>query len=151
MLFRKANIEECQIVTDIVQNTKAEIYPYYYPKEVVEFFANLHCYEHVLEDINNDIVYVLEDKGEIVGTGSFKENHITRVYVLPKYQGKGYGKYIVEQLETLMCEYEEITLDASLPACQFYEHMGYKTHHHDSWNCENGVVLVYDIMTKKTK
>ena len=60
MLFRKANIEECQIVTDIVQNTKAEIYPYYYPKEVVEFFANLHCYDHVLEDINNDIVYVLE-------------------------------------------------------------------------------------------
>ena len=68
MLFRKATIEDCQLVTDIVQNTKAEIY-----------------------------------------------------------------------------------LDASLPACQFYEHLGYKTHHHDSWKCENGVVLVYDVMTKKIK
>lgn len=151
MLFRKAVTDECQIVTDIVQNTKAEIYPGYYPEEVVDFFASLHCYEHVLDDINSGMVYILEDKDVIVGTGSYKDNHITRVYVLPKYQGKGYGKYIVEQLEALMCECEEITLDASLPACLFYEHLGYKTHHHDSWNCENGVVLVYDIMTKKMK
>ena len=63
MLFRKATIEDCQIVTDIVQNTKAEIYPFYYPKGVVDFFANLHCYEHVLEDIRSGIVYVLEDDG----------------------------------------------------------------------------------------
>ena len=96
-------------------------------------------------------MYVLEDDGTIVGTGSYKDNHITRVYVLPIYQGKGYGKYIVEQLELLMCEYEEIYLDASLPACQFYEHLGYRTHHHDSLKCENGVVLVYDVMTKKIK
>lgn len=49
-----------------------------------------------------------------------------------------------------MNDYEEIILDASLPACQFYEHLGYRTHHHESWKCENGVVLVYDIMTKLT-
>lgn len=151
MLFRKARVEDCQLVTDIVQNTKAEIYPYYYPKEVVDFFANLHCYEHVSDDIGCGTVYVLEENGTIVGTGSYKNNHITRVYVLPIYQGKGYGKYIVEQLELLMCGYEEIYLDASLPACQFYEHLGYKTHHHDSLKCENGVVLVYDVMTKKIK
>ena len=148
MLFRKATKVECQIVTDIVQTTKAEIYPYYYPKEVVDFFANLHCYEHVMDDINSGTVYVLEDDGIIVGTGSYKGNHITRVYVLPIYQGKGYGKYIVEQLELLMSNYDELSLDASLPACQFYEHLGYRTQYHDSWKCENGVVLVYDIMTK---
>ena len=68
-------------------------------KLFVDFFANLHCYEHVLEDISSGIVYVLEDNGTIVGTGSYKDNHITRVYVLPVYQGNGYGKYIVEKLE----------------------------------------------------
>lgn len=40
---------------------------------------------------------------------------------------------------------DEICPDASLPACKFYENLGYKTHHHDSWRCENGVVLVYDV------
>lgn len=74
MIFRKAIQSECQIVTDIVHNTIMEIYPLYYPKEIVDFFATLHCYEH----------------------------------------------------------------------------LGYRTHHHDSWKCENGVVLVYDIMTKLT-
>ena len=40
---------------------------------------------------------------------------------------------------------------ATKEACQFYEHLGYRTQHHDSWKCENGVVLVYDIMTKNIK
>lgn len=51
----EAIIEDCQIVTDIVQDTKAEIYPFYYPKEVVDFFANLHCYEHLVEKYNFDM------------------------------------------------------------------------------------------------
>lgn len=35
MLYRKAVIDDCSAVTSVVQNTKAEIYPKYYPKEVV--------------------------------------------------------------------------------------------------------------------
>ncbi len=112
------------------------------------FFANLHCFDHVMQDIVNGLVYVLEVEGRIVGTGSFQGNHITRVYILPDSQGKGYGKYIVEQLEGMLDEYDEITLDASLPACAFYEHLGYLTDHHERYECENGAVLVYDIMKK---
>ena len=29
--------------------------------------------------------------GEVVGTGSRIDDHITRVYVLPEHEGKGYG------------------------------------------------------------
>ena len=29
----------------------------------------------------------------MVGTGSRDGNHITRVYVLPEFQGKGYGSF----------------------------------------------------------
>ena len=112
------------------------------------FFANLHCFDHVMQDIVNGLVYVLEVEGRIVGTGSFQGNHITRVYILPDSQGKGYGKYIVEQLEGMLDEYDEITLDASLPACAFYEHPGDLTDHHERYECENGAVLVYDIMKK---
>lgn len=70
---------------------------------------------------------------------------------MPIYQGNGYGKYIVEQLEKMLSDYDEICLDTSLPTFQFYENLGYRTHHHDSWKCENGVVLVYDVMTKSLK
>lgn len=46
-------------------------------------------------------------------------------------------------------KYDKSCLDASLPACIIYEHRGYKTIRHDKWKCENGVVLVYEIMEKK--
>ena len=36
---------------------------------------------------------VLEVDGKIVGTGSRTDNHITRVYVLPEYEGKGFFRH----------------------------------------------------------
>lgn len=99
MNYRKAKIEDAKEVTDIVQRTKGEIYPKYYPKDVVDFFSQLHCFEHIIRDIHKNTVYVLEIDGLIAGTGSYEENHITRVYVLPEYQGKGYGNYILKELE----------------------------------------------------
>ena len=46
-------------------------------------------------------------------------------------------------------KYEAVYLDASLPASHLYEKRGYKTIKHESWNVENGVVLVYEIMEKR--
>ena len=83
------------------------------------------------------------------GTGCYQDNHITRVYVLPEFQGRGYGTFIMEQLEDIIAgEYDKVYLDASLPACHLYEKRGYQTIRHDRWNVENGVVLVYEIMEK---
>ncbi len=150
MNYRKAQIGDAKIVTDLVQRTKAEIYPCYYPREVVEFFGELHCYEHILRDIEKSNVYVLEADGLIVGTGSFEENHVTRLYVLPEYEGKGYGSYILNELERAISKkYSSILLDASLPACRFYESKGYRTVRHEEYKCKKGAVLVYDIMEKQ--
>ena len=124
----------------------------YIPKEIVEFFGQLHCYEHIIKDIQKNIVYVLEVNDIIVGTGSFEENHITRVYVLPQYQGKGYGYHILKELEKEIARnYNNVILDASLPACKFYEGNGYKTVRHEEWKCDNEMILVYDVMEKQLK
>lgn len=148
--YRKAQMEDAEVVTDIVQRTKSEIYPRYYPKEIVDFLGQLHCYEHIIRDIQKDMVYVLEVSGVIVGTGSYERNHITRVYVLPQYQGKGYGSYILKELEkVILRNYNSIILDASLPACKFYEGNGYKTVRHEEYKCDNEAVLVYDVMEKQ--
>ncbi len=152
MNYRKASMEDAEIITDVVQQTKAGIYPKYYPKEIVEFFGQLHCYEHIIKDIKKNIVYVLEVNDIIVGTGSFEENHITRVYVLPQYQGKGYGYHILKELEKEIARnYNNVILDASLPACKFYEGNGYKTVRHEEWKCDNEMILVYDVMEKQLK
>ena len=108
--------------------------------------------KHIIKDIQKNIVYVLEVNDIIVGTGSFEENHITRVYVLPQYQGKGYGYHILKELEKEIARnYNNVILDASLPACKFYEGNGYKTVRHEEWKCDNEMILVYDVMEKQLK
>ena len=87
--------------------------------------------------------------GEIIGTGSRTDNHITRVYVLPEYQGLGFGSMIMDELEKEIfrdCDYCE--LDASLPACIFYENRGYKTVKHIKYDIGGGKSMIYEIMRK---
>ena len=85
----------------------------------------------------------------IVGTGCHKNNHITRVYIKPQYQGKGYGSNIMQCLEDEIARnYDSVNLDASLPACRLYEKRGYKTIKHENYEVGNGVILVYEIMEK---
>lgn len=149
MEYKKATEKDAEKITELVQNTIRTIYPKYYPKEVVNFFCNLHKFENILDDIRNGYVGILTDNDTIIGTGCSKENHITRVYVHPRFQKQGYGSYIMQCLENnIALNYDSVCLDASLPAAHMYEKRGYKTIRHDKWEVENGVVLVYEVMEK---
>lgn len=149
MKYERATIADLEAVYDMVQHTITIIYPKYYPKEVVDFFCELHGREAILKDIENGNVGVLKEDDKMIGTGSFVGNHITRVYVLPEYQHKGYGTFIIKKLETQISgNYDTAILDASLPAVMLYEKLGYHTLKHDEYALENGVVLVYDVMEK---
>lgn len=149
MEYIKATKKDTEQITALVQDTIQTIYPKYYPKEVVDFFCRLHCEENIARDIEAGLVGVLRDDNRIVGTGCYKENHITRVYVKPPCQGQGYGSYIMQCLESeIASRYDTVELDASLPASHLYEKRGYKTVKHGRWNVENGVVLVYEVMEK---
>ena len=93
---------------------------------------------------------VLLDGEKLVGTGSREDNHITRVFVLPEYQGRGYGRYILDRLEEAVAKnYDTVQLDASLPAARLYERRGYHTVEHQSEETASGCVLVWDVMEKR--
>lgn len=102
-----------------------------------------------MKDIQIGAVGVLKEDSIIVGTGSYENNHITRVYVAPNFQGRGYGTYMMQCLENeITLKYDRVYLDASLPASHFYESRGYKTQRHESYPVKNGVILVYEVMEK---
>ncbi len=139
-------------IYNVLHTTIKTIYPKYYPKEVTEFFCRHHSKEHVLDGIASGATGVLVDGNVIVGTGCYDKNHITGVYVLPDYQKKGCGSQILNELEaTIAKKFDTAILDASLPAVCLYEHRGYQTVGHGSYELENGVKLVYEIMEKKLK
>lgn len=150
MIYELATMEELQAVYEVVQQTIKTVYPRYYPAEVVDFFCEHHSKDAICRDMEMGYVSVLKIDGKIVATGSFAENHITRVYVLPEHQKKGYGTFIVRSIEARISEkYDMAYLDASLPAAAMYEKLGFSTVMHERHPVENGVLLTYEIMAKK--
>ena len=149
MEYIKATEKDTEQIVMLVQDTIQTVYPKYYPIEVVKFFIDLHCRENIFKDIKDGFVGVLKCDDEIIGTGCYKDNHITRVYVKPAFQKQGYGSYIMQCLENeIGLRYDTVCLDASLPASHLYEKRGYKTIKHERCDVENGVVLVYEVMEK---
>lgn len=150
MEFKLANNQDMELIYELVQETIKAVYPKYYLKEIVEMFCEYHSRENVLKDIEDLNTYILLENNEIIGTGTKKANHITRVYVLPEFQKKGYGTFIMKQLEAIIKErYDYSNIDASLPACNLYAHLGYQTIDHGIWECKNDVIQVYEIMKKQ--
>lgn len=128
MIYELATYKDIQTVYDIVQHTIKTIYPKYYPVEVVDFFCEYHSIDAIKRDIEKGYVSVLKIAGNIVATGCFVDNHITRVYVLLEYQKKGYGTFIIKNIEAKISEkYDKAYLNASLLAAALYEKLGFST------------------------
>lgn len=149
MDYLRAKKENLGQVYQLVQDTIQTIYPKYYPSEIVDFFSNLHSKENIAADIESGYVRVLFLDNCLIGTGTFSENHISRLFVLPNFQQNGYGSHIMQCLEEeISAKHNSAILDASLCATCFYEHKGYKTISHNELSTGNGFTLVYGIMEK---
>lgn len=148
-MIRLANSSEIETIIYVVKQTIETIYPKYYPQGAVMFFIDHHCFEHVKKDIQQHIVYVLEVEHEIVGTLTLKENEICRLFVLPKHQGKGYGRALLAFAEEQIAKvYNTIKLDSSLPAKAIYLKKGYRETSYHQLDTGYGDYLCYEEMEK---
>ena len=90
ILAKKSDAENVYV---LVQETIQMVYPRYYLKEIVDMFCEFHSQENIIKDIEAENTYILKEDDKIIGTGTKNGNHITRVYVLPSYQKRGYGTF----------------------------------------------------------
>ena len=147
--YRKATPDDAQRVCYIIRHTKDVIYSDYYTQEVVEYVDRYYTLEIIKSDIEQGITRVLVMDGEIIATGSRTGNHIMRVYVLPEFQGQGFGSRMMDELEKEIFEScDDCVLEASLPAFIFYENRGYKTVKHVKEDFGDGKCMIYEIMRK---
>lgn len=146
----EATIDDIDTIKYIVDTTIKYIYPHYYPKGVVEFFLNHHSVENIEKSICNEIVLVFKDENEMIGTSTINENEICRLFVLPQYQGCGYGTKIMDYLEKRIKEtYSEVKLDSSLPAYDLYIKRGYEAIKNNKIITFYDDVLLYSEMVKR--
>lgn len=94
------------------------------------FFALIHC--------------------NAIGTITVKDNEICRLFVLPAYQGKGFGTEMLDFAERIIFEqHSKVVLDVSLPAKQIYLKRGYKEIKFNIITTRDNDYLCYDVMEKK--
>lgn len=153
MSIVNANISDAETVKLIAETTISAVYPHYYPMGAVGFFLSHHSMEHILTDIARNIVFIcIDNKETVVGTVTIRDNEISRLFVLPVYQGKGYGRELLDFAESeIFLNYSQIRLDASLPAKRIYLNRGYRDVEYHVIEAENGDFLCYDVMEKNNK
>ncbi|MBQ3864705.1 MAG: GNAT family N-acetyltransferase [Clostridia bacterium] len=78
-------------------------------------------------------LYKLTDEGLIVGGAILFLNNnvmnVARIFVAPEYFRKGYGIYIMQEVENMFPEVKEFTLDTpvwNIRTNRFYSKLGYK-------------------------
>ena len=149
-MIRLAEISDLEPVLQITHDTISEIYSHYYAKGVVDFFLEHHSREHVLSDVENGLVWLLEEEGCMVGTVTVKENVINRLFVLPEYQSRGYGSQLMDFAENKIAQhFTHIHIDSSLAAKELYLKRGYKEKKTCRILADNGDILIYDEMEKR--
>lgn len=148
-MIRIAETKDLETVLQITRDTISEIYPHYYSAGVVDFFLKHHSRENVLSDIENGIVWLLEEEDCPVGTVTVKENAVNRLFVLPEYQSHGYGSQLMDFAEDKIAEkFCHIHIDSSLAAKEMYLKRGYREKKTCKIQADHGDILIYDEMEK---
>lgn len=148
-MIKRADLCDAEMVKAITEQTINSVYPKYYPKGAVEFFLNHHNENNIKNDIKKGTVYILYEGDNAVGTVTVKENEILRLFVLPQFQGKGFGGILLDFAEKKAAEnHSKIIIDASLPAKTIYLKRGYVFTEYHTIKTENGDFLCYDVMEK---
>ena len=123
--FRDSDIGALQrLIHETIDISYAEVYP----PRAVEFFKEFHAEQKILERSRAGTTLVVEEDGELVGTGSMVDGEIFAVFVHPKCQSGGRGKALMQMLEDQARAegVEESELSVSLPSLKFYQHLGYE-------------------------
>lgn len=149
IIAEQKNLKDVRTIT---QETIKTVYPKYYPKGAVQFFIKHHCDEHILKDIWDNNVYLLQNGSQFLATVTINNNNINRLFVLPEHQHKGYGKYLLDFAEEKIAEkYDSVIIDASFPAKKIYKRRGYIEMAYNIIETSDGDYLCYDVMTKNFK
>lgn len=149
MNIRQAMKIDLDTVKNITHETIQGIYPYYYPKGAVDFFIQHHSVENISSDIASNNVFILDVNEIPIGTVTIHGNEICRLFVLPQYQRKGYGKFLMDFSEKQVSqESKKIQLASSLPAKELYLKLGYKEIESRSILTMSNDYLCYDVMEK---
>lgn len=133
-IIRRFQTEDAEEVAALIRKTIQITNAKDYSAESVDALVKMHTAEHILERASWTHFYVICDEDIIIGCGAIgpywgkeDESSLFTIFVLPKYQGQGVGRKIIETLEQdeFFLRAKRVEIPASITACEFYKKMGY--------------------------
>lgn len=126
--------EDAQPVSDVIAETLRISNSRDYPPEYIEQLVAEHTAEVMAARAREGHSYVICDEDSIIGTGTIApfwdsetESILLKIFILPRYQGRGLGRKLIETLER--DEYAKraarIEIPASITSVEFYRKCGY--------------------------
>ena len=146
MIIRLFKSEDAIEVAELVAETLKVSNSKDYSPEYINGNITSHSADVLIERAKEGHMYVVCDKGRIVGCGAIAgswgsqtESNLLTIFVLPEYQGKGIGRKIIETLEAdeYALRAKRIEIPAGMVAIPFYKKMGYE-HKNGVLNYEDG-------------
>lgn len=119
----------------IERSVRFSAFSKFYPQVEIENVVNSLNTEGVKKRASWTHFYVIEENEKIIGCGAIgeywgskTESSLFSIFVDPDYQGKGYGRKIIETLEQdeLFKRAKRIEIPAAMSAIPFYRKMGYE-------------------------
>ena len=131
LTIRRFQMGDEVILSPMIRRTLREV-NYTSPKSELDYLIPHYSPETMLELARTGHTYVLEEDGQIIGSGTVlpdgeTEAEIVAAFLAPESIGKGYGRKLFEALEAdeLAVRAKRIWLTSSDMALDFYEHMGW--------------------------
>ncbi len=130
-VIRRAREEDAEAVSALIRRTLRISNLADYGPEEIGRLCGIYGPEGVRERIASLAFYVLEENGAVLGCGAAgpgngkDEIRLTSVFVDPDFQGRGYGRRIMETLENEARGARSVRLSASLTAAGFYRALGF--------------------------
>ena len=133
-MIRRFEEKDAQEVSALIGKTLRISNSKDYSEEYVTQGVNLFTPEYVTQRAGWTHFYVVCEESKIIGCGAIgpywdktDESCLFSIFVLPEYQGRGYGRLIMETLEqdAFFLRAKRIEIPASITACEFYRRFGY--------------------------
>ena len=136
------------LVHNVIKHSLSSIYP----PSAVNWFYEYHSIAHLSDEIENGAdVFVVYDGAELIGTVTYYDDELKRLFIHPDWQKCGIGKYLIEKVESLAQEARRtyIMLFANPATWRYYKAKGYEPINFAAEEPSAGEYLSYVTMTKE--
>ena len=160
MLIRKAFPDDVSLIREMAYKIWPQTYNNILLKDQLEYMLDLfYSKQSLLKDMEQGVEFILVYDGpHPAGFASFSRLQpevykLHKIYVLPSQQGKGTGRFIIEQLIKVMKQNGATTLQLNVNrhnnAKMFYEKLGFAVIHEEDIDIGSGYFMNDYVMEKK--